>query len=156
MASDKSYKITISNNKTEKEGIDYLLSNDARFLNPDTESRKLIMELLNIDTRFKRAFDLIMVEGHYNEESLIELHESDRITLIELKTTQKFLPNNPNGFFFGATENEFEIAKQLGDKYKFCFVSLHQESKSYKLISLSELDSLTQNKRTQYQINLKK
>lgn len=156
MASDKSYKITISNNKTEKEGIDFLISENPQFLNPDTESRKVIMELLNIDSRFKRAFDLIMIEGHYNQESLIELHKNDRITLVELKTTKKFLPNNPKGFFFGATENEFDIAKQLGDKYKFCFVSLHEESKSYSLLSLSEMNSIIQNKRIQYQINLKK
>ena len=156
MASDLSYKITVSNNKTEKEGIDFLLSDDARFLNPDTESRKVIMELLNLDPKFKRAFDLIMIDGHYNQESLIELHKSDRITLVELKTTKKYLPNNPKGFFFGATENEFEIANLLEDKYKFCFVSLHQDSKSYKLLNLSELETIIQNKRIQYQINLVK
>jgi hypothetical protein len=38
MASDKSYKITISNNKTEKEGIDFLISEAPKFLNPDVES----------------------------------------------------------------------------------------------------------------------
>jgi len=156
MSSDKSYKITINNNKTEKEGIDFLISEYSKFLKPDTESRKVIMELLELDSKFKRAFDLILIEGHYNQESLIDLHKNDRITLIELKTTKKFLPNNPKGFFFGATENEFAIAKKLGNKYKFCFVSLHEDSRSYSLLSLSELNSRIQNKRIQYQINLKK
>ena len=114
------------------------------------------MELLELDSKFKRAFDLILIEGHYNQESLIDLHKNDRITLVELKTTKKFLPNNPKGFFFGATENEFAIAKKLGNKYKFCFVSLHEDSRSYSLLSLSELNSRIQNKRIQYQINLKK
>ena len=63
MASDKSYKITISNNKTEKEGIDFLISEDPKFLNPDAESRKVIMELLELDSKFKRAFDLILIDS---------------------------------------------------------------------------------------------
>ena len=80
MSSDKSYKITINNNKTEKEGIDFLISEYSKFLKPDTESRKVIMELLELDSKFKRAFDLILIEGHYNQESLIDLHKNDRIT----------------------------------------------------------------------------
>jgi hypothetical protein len=28
------------------------------------------------------------------------------------------------------SQNEFDLADQLGNKYKFCFVSLHEESKS--------------------------
>ncbi|GCF82072.1 hypothetical protein BKL48_25215 [Bacillus cereus] len=47
------------------------------------------------------------------------------ITLIELKTTKKEVPNNSLGFFFGVTENEFELARLLGNQYKFCFVCLH-------------------------------
>jgi hypothetical protein len=38
------------------------------------------MELLELDSKFKRAFDLILIEGHYNQESLIDLHKNDRIT----------------------------------------------------------------------------
>lgn len=44
MASNHSYTITISNNKSEKEAIQFLLDSDPRFINPDKEARKLIME----------------------------------------------------------------------------------------------------------------
>jgi hypothetical protein len=73
---------------------------------------------------------------------------------VELKTTKKKLPNLPKGFFFGATQSEFEIAEKLGDKYKFCFVSLHEETKGYVLITLEKLNKIIRTKRIQFQINL--
>ena len=63
--------------------------------------------------------------------------------------------DNPNGFFFGVTENEFELAKKMGDQYLFCFVCLHPESLSYKYMNLSEVEEMTRTKRVQYQINFR-
>lgn len=113
------------------------------------------MELLKIDKKFSRAFDLILIPGHTNLEKIIELDQTSDIILVELKTTKKRLDNNPRGFFFGATENEFDLAKKFEDKFRFCFVSLHPESKSYKLLTLGELNNIIKTKRVQYQINLK-
>lgn len=76
------------------------------------------------------------------------------LTLIELKTTQKKLINNPDGFFFGATENEFNLAQTLGMRYMFCFISLHAESAKYICLTLDELEPRIKTKRIQYQINL--
>jgi hypothetical protein len=154
MASKSSYSITLDNNITEKEGLSFLISSNINFLNPDKESRKIIMELLSIDKKFSRAFDLIMIPGHTNLEEVIDLKRIEDIVLIELKTTKKKLVNLPYGFFFGATESEFTLAKQLGDNYKFCFVSLHTESLNFKLLTLTELNKIIKTKRIQYQINL--
>jgi hypothetical protein len=154
MAYNHSYTITIDNNISEKEAISYLISSDINFINPDKESRKTVMNLLKMDKKYSRAFDLILIPGHTNLEQIISLQNADNIILIELKTTKKKLINNPKGFFFGATENEFNLASQLGDKYKFCFVSLHPETKSYVLLTLDELNSKIKTKRIQYQINL--
>lgn len=155
MASKQSYVITLSNNHTEKQAIDYLLSVNKNFLLPDKNGRKAIISKLNIDTSFSRTFDLLLIEGHTNQENTIEISDSDQIILIEIKSTMKKLPNNPYGFFFGATENEFNLAQKLGENFKFCFVSLHPESMSYKLLDLEELTPYIKNKRTQFQINLK-
>lgn len=155
MASKASYTITASNNVSEKEALQFLINSDINFINPSKESRKEIMELLSIDKKHKKAFDLVLIPGHTNLESVIELKQTDDITLVELKTTKKKLPNNPTGFFFGATQSEFDLATKLGDKYKFCFVSLHPESLSYKLMTLEELNKIIRTKRIQYQINLK-
>ena len=48
MANNHSYTITLDNNKSEKEALSFLLESDVNFLNPDKESRKIIMEMLAI------------------------------------------------------------------------------------------------------------
>jgi hypothetical protein len=156
MASEHSYTITLSNNISEKEAIQFLIDSDRNFINPDKESRKLIMELLGIEKKFSRAFDLVLIPGHTNLENVIELSSASEIILVELKTTKKKLVNNPRGFFFGATENEFDLARKFEDMFRFCFVSLHPESKSYRLLTLKELNGIIKTKRVQYQINLKR
>jgi hypothetical protein len=155
MGREHSYTITLDNNNSEKEAIQFLIDSDKNFINPDKESRKLIMDLLGIEKKFSRAFDLVLIPGHTNLEKIIELNKSSEIILVELKTTKKKLENNPRGFFFGATENEFDLASKFENKFRFCFVSLHPESKSYKLLTLKELNEIIVTKRVQYQINLK-
>lgn len=155
MSTKHSYTITKSNNITEKEALTFLLKQDDDFIIPDKESRKKLMQMFNIDKSFFRAFDLIYIKNSEKDNS-ITIDSINDIVFIELKTTKKYLPNNPRGFFFGATKNEFDLAKQLGDKYKFCFVSLHKDSMSYSLITKNELEDLIKTKRIQYQINLKK
>ena len=155
MASKSSYTITLSNNISEKEALDYLLESDERFLLPDKAGRKQILAILNLDRSFSRAFDLVMIKGKTRTTSTaLEITNPADITLIELKTTKKKLPECPKGFFFGATENELKLAKKLGNQYTFCFVCLHPETKKYVLITLQELEKLIKTKRTQFQINL--
>jgi hypothetical protein len=61
MASQQSYTITLSNNISEKEALQYLIDSNENFINPDKESRKTIMELLNIDKKYFKSFDLILI-----------------------------------------------------------------------------------------------
>ncbi len=154
MAGSHSYVITKSNNRTENEAIAFLLKQNPRFIHPDKEGRKRIMESLKLDKKFSRAFDLVIVGKHTNHEKAIEALTTEPVTLIELKTTKKKHLKNPEGFFFGATKNEFDLAEKMGDGYMFCFVSLHPESLSYALLTLKELEKRIRTKRLQYQINL--
>lgn len=152
MASNQSYTITRSNNKTESEALSYLLKSQKNFVALDKETRKHVMEVFNLDHSFSRAFDLILFTG--KGDLIVSKKNLPRMVLVELKTTKKKINDIPRGFFFGATENEFKLANKLGDKYLFCFVSLHPESKSYELLTLLELEKLMRTKRIQYQINL--
>ena len=154
MANQHSYTITTENNKSEKEAIEYVISQNNNFILPDKNSRKMLLNLFGIDQKYIRAFDLILISGHSNIEEIIEFKSLDEVTFIELKTTKKKLTNLPKGFFFGATQSEFEIAEQLGDQYKFCFVSLHEGSLGFELLTLKELSGIIRSKRIQYQINL--
>jgi len=154
MAHAGAYTITLSNNKAEKEAVAFLLAADRRFLAPDLTSRKMLLDKLGLDRHFGRAFDLLILNKPAANLESLDLKDLQAITFVELKTTKKKLPENPKGFFFGATENEFALARQLGDRYKFCFVSLHSESKSFVMLTLQELEKRIRTKRVQYQINL--
>ena len=147
MASNQSYTITLENNKSEKEAIEFLMQSDSAFISPDKTSRKRLLEVFKIDPKYARAFDLLLIPGHTNLEEVIELETLESVTFVELKTTKKKLPNLPKGFFFGATQSEFDVAEILGDRYLFCFVSLHPETMKYVLISLRELNKIIRTKR---------
>lgn len=157
MAHAHSYQITLSNNKTEKEALNMLLAEREDLLIPDAKGRKAIIEALGIDKRFRRTFDLVRIPGHHFGEAQVEIQDPGSITLFEIKSTKKLLPDFPKGFFFGATANEFDLAKLLGERFQFCFVSLHLEQPANKRIayrSLAELEKMIRTKRTQFQVNL--
>ena len=157
MATEHSYRITLSNNKTEDAAIAYLRTVDPSLLFPDAESRKSILELLSLPVKkFHRTFDAIRVVGCDIAPTVLTDVQAQDIQLIELKTPRKFLPQLPLGFFFGATENEFELARLLRQQYQFRFVSLHEKSHGHSFLSLEELDTLTHNRRIQYQIQFKR
>lgn len=154
MASEQSYTITLNNNRTEKAAIDYLLATDSRLWVPSRDSRKHILAELGLASTFARAFDLVLVEGEVTAESELRVADISRIALVELKTTRKRLADLPQGFFFGATQNEFDLAEALGDRFHFCFVCLHPDTVAHRMLTLAELKPLIKTQRTQYQINL--
>lgn len=156
MSRKHSFVITLSNNKTERAGIDFLISLNQGFFQVNREQKKQILSALNLDTRYSRTFDMVFVPNIAARNltgKSIEVN-LDEMIILELKTTQKYLPDLPSGFFFGATENEFKLAKQLKDKFRFCFISLHKESLNHALLTLTELEKIIKNRRIQYQINL--
>lgn len=156
MSRKHSFVLTLSNNVTEKEGVNYLIENYTGFFKIDLTTKKELLDLLKIEHRFLQAFDLIYVPemvGKIADAGFIQTYLED-IILVELKTTKKYLPENPKGFFFGATENEFNFGKILGSRFRFCFVSLNEKGSSYAFLTLEELEERIKNRRIQYQINL--
>ena len=156
MSSKHSFTLTLSNNITEKEGIVYLLDNHTGFFKIDLETKKELLDLFKIERRYLQSFDLIYIPdmiGKTIDTNYLKTYLED-IIFIELKTTKKYLPENPKGFFFGATENEFNFGKILKDKFLFCFVTLNEKAPSFVLLTIEELDKIIRNKRIQYQINL--
>lgn len=153
---EQSFTITLANNRTEKAGIDYLTANTTGYFYVDNATRKRILELLGMPAKYVRAFDMVFIprfEGQVLTEQFTETH-IDEIILIELKVTRKYLPENPKGFFFGATQNEFDFGSRLGEKFRFCFVSLHERGSSHALLTIAELEAIIRHRRIQYQINL--
>jgi hypothetical protein len=156
MAQAHSFKITLSNNRTELEGLDVVLNSSPDIFHPDVFGRRKLLEILGLKKEFWKTFDLVRVSGANRNDKILEIPEPKFVTLIELKTTKKCLPDNPYGFFFGATENEFNLAEALGKQFNFAFVCLHPESPSVKFLTLADLQLLVQTKRIQFQINIQK
>lgn len=153
---DQSFTITLANNRTEKEGIEYLLANETGFFFVDSVTRKHILDLLGYPHKFSRAFDMVYIPRFVGQVLTDEIIEArlDEIILVELKVTKKYLPENPKGFFFGATQNEFDFGEMLGEKFRFCFVSIHANGSSFALMTIAELEAVIRTRRIQYQINL--
>jgi hypothetical protein len=79
--------------------------------------------------------------------------------LVEMKTTKKPIKDTGlAGFFFGATQREYDLAAKLGDRFRFAFVVLNSANAYAKpfavLLTLQELEHRTRSKRIQYQVNL--
>ena len=132
------------------------MENHTGFFKIDLATKKELLDLLKIEHRFLQAFDLIYVPDMVGKEvnsTFLQTYLED-IILVELKTTKKYLPENPKGFFFGATENEFNFGKILGDRFRFCFVSMNEKGSSFALQTIEELELRIKNRRIQFQINL--
>jgi len=156
MSRKHSFTLTLSNNVTEKEGVLFLLDNHTGFFKIDLETKKALLDLLKIERRYLQSFDLIYISemvGKTINSDFLRTYLED-IIFVELKTTKKYLPENPKGFFFGATENEFNFGKLLKDRFLFCFVTLNEKAPSFVLLTIEELEKRIRNKRIQYQINL--
>ncbi len=156
MSRKHSFILTLSNNVTEKQGINYLIEKQTGFFKIDKDMKKELLDKVNIPYNYLQSFDLIYIpklKGVIFEKDFIETH-LDEIIFVELKTTKKYLPDNPKGFFFGATENEFNFGELLGDSFRFCFVCLNEKSPSYAMLTVKELEKIIRNKRIQFQINL--
>ena len=138
MASTHSYGATLKNNKTESQAVQFVLSQNLCLKRPTKEERKQILDALGLPHSFSRAYDLVLLPSP--DISNIMSVAPEKWVLIELKTTMKKLLKNPDGFFFGATANEFDLAEKLGDRYKFCFVSMHPESMGHVFVSSREIE----------------
>lgn len=152
---------SLSNKGTEKEGIGLLLR-DARFQVVDLPTKRRILQLIGKPGAFGiQTFDAVMTPQPappITRENVDGVFPALR--LIELKTTRKRIRNESlEGFFFGATEREYEMARRLGDRYLFAFVVLSTANDYGRpfavLLTLDEVERRTQNRRIQYQVNFR-
>ncbi len=152
---------SLENRGTENEGLVFL-QRDPRIQVVTTEIKRLILEELELEGNFgPQTFDGVMTPEPampITVESISE-HAAD-LVLLEMKTTKKAIKNELlNGFFFGATEREYELAIVLGDRYRFAFVVLNSSNEYGQpfavLLPLREVARRTRAKRIQYQVNFR-
>lgn len=161
MSRQASYKKTLSNNQTEDEALRVVLQADdcAQYVSNKTRNR--ILELKGLKGRFSsRVFDLVRTDARappLDEANVADF--IDAITLIEVKATKApIVDAQLDGFFFGATANEYQIAQELGHRYLFAFVVLRPAAGKppfHVLLDLAEVEKRTATRRTQFQVNFR-
>lgn len=161
---EASFTKTFSNLETELRAQDVLLQADNRFHVVPLPVKKAILTHLGFEGRLPTtSFDLIWTEHELDQLTIENLPEHlESLVLIEMKATKnklgKVRDESLRHFFFGATENEFNIARRLGPRYKFAFVVLSENNDLgrpfHVLLTLEELEQRIRTKRKQYQINL--
>jgi hypothetical protein len=149
------------NQGTEREGLGLLLS-DLRFQRVDLPTKRRILELIGKSQAFGiQTFDAVMTPTPAPPISAENVDEHyATLRLIEMKTTRKPIRNqNLNGFFFGATEREYDMARTLGDRYLFAFIVLNSTNDYARpfavLLTLEEVQRRTRSQRIQYQVNFR-
>jgi len=152
---------SLENRKTENAGLSFL-EGDPRIQVISTIAKQAALDALGVEGSFgPQTFDAVMTVRPVEPlgvDNVAEYVES--LTLLEMKTTRKPIKNaNLNGFFFGATEREYELATHLGDRYRFAFVVLSKNNDYGQyfavLLPLREVARRTRARRIQYQVNFK-
>jgi predicted LPLAT superfamily acyltransferase len=146
---------------TEIDGLSVLLE-DKRMQALDLSTKKRILELLMVSGAFKpQTFDAVMTTAPAPPLTVDNVEEHlESLTLVEMKTTRAPIKNAAlNSFFFGATDNEFQMAKALKSKYVFAFVVINDTNEYgrpfFVLLTLEQLQARTRTSRIQYQINFR-
>jgi hypothetical protein len=158
---DAKFGKSLSNRRVENRGLALLLE-DPRFQAPDLPTKRKIIELLPVKGEFGiQTFDAVMTETPMPAITAENLNQHmSSLRLVEMKTTAKRIQDqNLNGFFFGATEREYAMAKALGHQYLFAFVVLNADNvygrPFFILLTLEEVERRTRAKRVQYQVNFR-
>jgi hypothetical protein len=135
---------------SESFGLEMILSKDPYLLKPTLMQKKKVLEICNLPNLYRRSFDLIRL----NVDDFSKVESIEDFVLIEVKVTRKTLPNFPKGFFFGMTENEEKLLKELSNSFLLCLVSIADSHLKYEFLNYEQLQSLIRTKRVQFQITL--
>ncbi len=146
---------------TELDGLSVLLQ-DKRMQAVDLPTKKRILELFMVSGAFKpQSFDAVKTTASTPQLTVANVEDYfAELTLVEMKTTRAAIRNAAlNNFFFGATDNEFQMAKALKSKYVFAFVVINDANDYgrpfFVLLTLEQLHARTRTSRVQYQINFR-
>ncbi len=150
-----------ANKGTENKGLALLLT-DPRFQVVDLVTKRRIIELVGGTGDFgTQTFDAVMTPEPTEPITLENVdNHFEALKLVEMKTTRKPIRGaGLSGFFFGATEREYAMAKALGSRYLFAFIVLNEKNSYEKpfavLLPLDEVERRTSKKRVQYQVNFR-
>lgn len=139
------------NLRSEKEGFEYLRKVLKGFHLPDLAEKKMLLQKLRLPKKYSRSFDVITLKT----SSVSKITRPNQVKLYEVKVTKKHLQKFPKGFFFGMTKNEDNLLRKHEGLFALCLVSINDVKNRHVILTHSMLRKMKQNRRVQYQINLR-
>lgn len=112
----------------------------AGFVVPTAKQKRLL--LVEFARRnfvvYGKAFDIVKVAGAVNLDDAAEIGRNlDQITLCEIKSSSRKLPEDFKGYFFALTTAELLVAQNL--KQRFRFVLVNVSTGTYMELTLQQL-----------------
>ncbi len=153
------------NQAREREALAFVAAAERRFQKPDRATKRRILELLKLPEGGEwtdQTFDLVLAPPDADRLTVANADELiDRLCVIEVKATKKPIRNTAlNGFFFGTTDRQYQLARAAGNRYLYAFVGLNGDNEYgqpfYVLLTLDEVERRTQSKRLQYQVSFRR
>lgn len=139
------------NLRSEKEGFEYLRKVLKGFYLPTSDERKTLLKTLRLPERYSRSFDVISMKT----SSVSKITKPSQVRLLEIKVTKKHLLKFPKGFFFGMTKNEDDLLRKHERLFALCLVSINEIKNRHIILTHTKFRKMKQNRRIQYQINLR-
>lgn len=120
-----------SRNQTAKKAVKILLRSGSGFVLPTSRQKRLL--LVEFSRRslvvYGKAFDVVKLDGALNLDDAAEIGRNlDSITLCEIKSSNRKLPEDFKGYFFALTTAELLVAQNLKRRFKFVFVNTATEA----------------------------
>lgn len=159
------YTKSLDNQARERSALNFVLDSERRFQRPDRQTKRRILELLALPRDGEwtdQTFDLVLTPPNTPQltPELVEQH-IDEIYLVEVKATKKPVRNTAlNGFFFGTTDRQYQLARAAQGRYRYAFIVDNAANDYgrpfYVLLTLEEVDAKTASKRLQYQVSFRR
>jgi hypothetical protein len=140
----------LQNLSSENDGLKYLINQDSSLIVPTLDQKKKLLRIVGKPNIYSRSFDLVRIKA----SNFDSISSTDDFELVEVKVTKKYLKDFPKNFFFGMTQNEDLLLKELDGIFTLCLVSIHETKPCHIFLTHKDLELLIKNKRIQYQINL--
>ena len=120
-----------SRNQTAKNAAKVLLRSNSGFVVPTAaQKRLLLVEFAKKNfVIYGKAFDVVKLSALVDLENAGDIgHNLDKITLCEIKSSNRKLPADFKGYFFALTAAELLVAQSLKNRFKFVLVNTTTEA----------------------------
>jgi hypothetical protein len=129
-----------SRNQTAKKAVHILLESGSGYRLPTASQKRLL--LVEFARRnfvvYGKAFDVVRLSGAVDLNSSTDIgHNLDKISLCEIKSSNRKLPSDFKGYFFALTAAELLVAQSL--KGRFRFVLVNTATGSHVELTLQEM-----------------